>query len=184
MINSPDSSSAPVLREPQPGDLPQLRPILEHWIKDRDTGEVIPSEVAKVLGLVESQTQGNNDRYFMVATESDGQVIGLMGVQDASEAMLPFTSNPDNPNAAEIVNAYVSPNARTRGIGRLLLKSLESHARQLAFEEIVVNSGPRYKDSGWPFWTAVYGAPTGTAYGLYGPSGDAPVWRKELSGQK
>lgn len=188
-MSSPLDSPQPFLREPASDDLTKLRPILEHWVRDRNSGEIISSEIDSILSQVDAQLHGDHSRYFVVAEEvvddePTGKLLGVMGMQDASEAMRPFTSSPTNPNAAELVNAFVEPEARGRHIGRFLRRFLEAHARQLAFDEIIVNSGPRYKETGWPFWIASYGDPVGVAKELYGPGGDAMVWHKELPGQK
>jgi GNAT superfamily N-acetyltransferase len=91
--------------------------------------------------------------------------------------MLLHTST-DRP--VEFLNAYVDPERRNKGIGRALAGRLEEIALQAGHTEIIVNSGPRYKDSGWIFWTRLYGEPITTQKDYYGPGADAKIWRKLL----
>lgn len=186
-MSEKDQFPRPLLREPIAEDIPKLRPILEFWVRDSSTGEIITPEIDSILSQVAAQVHGIKNRYYVIAEEivedePNGNVLGLMGIQDVSEPMHPFTSSPQSPNAVELVNAFVDPKTRGKHIGRFLRQFLESHVRQLAFEEIVVNSGPRYMETGWPFWTASYGDPVGVITELYGPGGDAMVWYKELPG--
>ena len=59
-------------------------------------------------------------------------------------------------------------------------QALLDEAASREFSVAVVNSGPRYEKTGWPFWDRRLGRAVGKAVNLYGPGLDAPVWVKEL----
>lgn len=100
-----------------------------------------------------------------------------MGLQVPGETMRAFASSA---NPAEIINAYVSASQRGRGIGSALLRGMEQTAKDEGYSELIVNSGPRYQLSGWPFWQRMYGEPVALAEDYYGPRFHAAVWRKSL----
>lgn len=168
-----------VVRDLRTSDLSAIKPILEVWLKDRQTGQALPEEVEEDLQLMADSVGHRNDRTYIVAETSDGNVIGVIGYKTPDETMKSYTKTP---NPAELVNAYVNPNERKgKGVGRALVAKLEEKAREAGHTEIVLNSGPRYKDSGWGFYDKLYGyGRVGVAVGYYGEGGDAPVWRKEL----
>jgi len=70
------------------------------------------------------------------------------------------------------------------GIGRALAGFLEKRAGSEDRTELLVNSGRRYRRTGWPFWTRMYGQPIAVAEDYYGPLYDAMIWRKALTGPK
>lgn len=156
-------------------DLVQVRPILETYLRDRNTGALNTEEVQEDLDLMRQSCEGGNDRVYLVADDGK-QVIGVIGMRTPSEAMQAFTST-ERP--VELVNAYVAE--RHQGVGSALVERLEEEALIRYHTEIVLNSGPRYKDSGWGFYDNLPGyGRVGIATKLYGEGGDAPVWRKVL----
>lgn len=165
-----------LLRE---SDLLSLQPILETYLKSRDTGEPLPNEVAEDLQIMRESCLGRNKRTYYVAEETDGRILGVIGMTNPSEAMRRF-SKTDRP--VELVNAYVAKDHRAgRGVGRALVAKLEQEARARGYTEIILNSGPRYKATGWGFYDRLEGfMRIGIAEKLYGEGGDAPVWHKIL----
>lgn len=164
-----------LLRE---NDLPSLKPILETWIHSRDTGELLPEEVEEDLQVMRDSCSGKNDRTYFVAEE--GRIVGVIGMKPPKDALkqLVTTENP-----VELVNAYVAADKRKgQGVGTALVQKLESEARLRGNTEIILDSGPRYKDSGWGFYDKLSGfSRVGIAVKLYGEGGDAPVWHKVLT---
>jgi len=158
-------------------DLAAIRPILERWVFDRETGTPLPDEVDDVMRGIQGGIDGTLDRTYVVAEDPEGQVVGLMGLIPVSEKMVAFTTSP---NAGELINADIADNQRRKGVGRALKNTLEAIAMSRSYDEIVVNSGPRYESTGWPFWEKMYGPHVGIAKDLYGPGGDARVWRHAL----
>lgn len=158
-----------------------LRPIIEDSIKDSLTGITINSEVENVIRNVESSQKGDLDTYYAFAKDLGGNVLGLMGLQTPSEEMrkLAISRSP-----FEIINAFVLGSTRGSGIGKTLVEHMHTRVLNSGSQEIMVNSGPRYRLTGWPFWTKLYGDPIGKITDYYGPSLDAMVWRKILANKK
>ena|SRR3989338_8183862 len=166
-----------IVRNLQEADLELLRPILETWIKDRDTKKPLPQEVDSVIALMQKSARGEGDTRYVVAVEEE-KPIGVVGFRPLPETMAQYaqTAKP-----AELINAYVDSNFRQgQGVGRSLLQGLEDRVRQEGYEEILLNSGPRYKDTAWGFYNKMYGEPIAVMTNFYGEGGDAPVWRKSL----
>jgi len=162
-------------------DIPQLKPILETWIKDRNTHESLPDEVADVMDVMRKSIDGGNDRVYLVAEASDDQVIGVVGFKNPDETMLSFAKTH---NPAELINAYVAQDKRGgKGVGSTLVRRLEEEVILRGYTEIILNSGPRYKETGWGFYDKQPGyTRVGIAEKMYGEGGDAPVWSKVLEG--
>lgn len=160
-------------------DIPHLRPILESWLRfPAMTGELLTEEVRDTIEEIQKSLTHENNKQFFVAQSSDGAVVGMMGIQPLSWVMRPFAQTV---HPAEIINAYVHFEERQgKGVGRALVKTIEDESKKQGFDELLLNSGPRYKETGWPFWQKTYGEPVGIIKNHYGPTRDAPVWRKVL----
>jgi len=155
-----------------------LHPILETWIRDGDTHQIIPDEIEGVLNAVRESAQGTNDATYLVAETPEGEVIGMMGFRPPEERMMAYTTTS---NPVEFVNAFVAKDHRGgKGVGSKLVSALREQAKDKGHTEVVFNSGPRYKFSGWPIWLRLFGRPIAKAKGYYGEDGDASVWREEL----
>jgi GNAT superfamily N-acetyltransferase len=156
-------------------DIPQLQPILETWIRDSDTHEPLPDEIASLMEAMRLSISGKNDRIYMVAENTDKQIAGVMGFKNPDETMRSFAKTH---NPAELINAYVAQ--RGGGVGSALIRGIEAEAGMRGYTEIILNSGPRYKDTGWGFYDRQpeYKR-VGVAKQMY-KTGDAPVWSKIL----
>ena len=170
-----------VVRLIREDDIPKLQPILETWIRDSDTHEPLPDEVASLMEAMRLSIDGKNDRVYLVAEASDKQVVGVMGFKNPDETMQAFAKTH---NPAELVNAYVAQDQRGgKGVGSALIRGLETEARMRGYTEIILNSGPRYKETGWGFYDKQPGYErVGVAEKMY-RTGDAPVWSKVLQSQ-
>jgi len=164
------------VRPPRIEDLDALHPIFEYWIRDRYTGEIAPDEIAQTEASIVASINGETSQEFMVA-ERQGKILGIMGIQAPHGRMLDYAKTQ---KPMELITALVSDDARRTGAGKELVRALIKKATERGAEEIIVNSGPRYEKTGWPFWQHLFGEPIGTAVGFYGPGGDAKVWRKLL----
>lgn len=126
---------------------------------------------------MQATSAGEGDRNYMVAETLDGKVTGVMGLAPIGKGLRQYG---ETERPVEVVNAFVTDSERGRGAGRALLSRLEELAAQQGFTELVVTSGPRYKEKGWPFWTKVFGPAIAIVKDAFGPGNDAPVWRKQL----
>jgi GNAT superfamily N-acetyltransferase len=68
---------------------------------------------------------------FLVGYDDDGRAVCGGGVKRLSE------------NVAEIKRMYVVPEARGRGVARVLLAALEDAARELGYARIRLDTGPK-----------------------------------------
>jgi ribosomal protein S18 acetylase RimI-like enzyme len=164
-----------LIRYAQHGDIVPLRPILETWI--RWEGKIIRKEVEGNLANIQKSINGEIAAKFLVAESTTGEVIGTIGFTPPDERLLSF-ANTERP--IELINAYVSKEHRAgKGVGTALVKQVEEESLALGYTEVILNSGPRYKDTGWGFYDKIGYSKAGIArryYGFY----DAPVWRKKL----
>lgn len=159
-------------------DIDSLTPILEQWVRDPETSLVIDDEVADIQDKMRSSLAGaNSDRQYLVAEDENGLVTGVMGIANPSDDMKGFAQT-DNP--IEIVNAFADIQAQNKGVGSELLNNVFSLTKALGATEIIVNSGPRYKDSAWAFYDKKFDGRLTILKDKYGPGLDAPVWSKVL----
>jgi GNAT superfamily N-acetyltransferase len=68
---------------------------------------------------------------FLVVRDDDGRALACGGVTRFDD------------ERGELKRMYVLPEARGRGLGRLLLDELERHARELGFSALVLETGDR-----------------------------------------
>lgn len=109
-------------------DIGQIIPILETWIRDSETGELLPEEILNLLRAMSESARGEGDRTYLVAESAFDGIVGVIGLRQPEERMLPFTVS-ENP--AELINAYVSKEHRGgKGVGSALVATLEQEARQ------------------------------------------------------
>ena len=164
------------VREVTVDDVDALREILRTAVVHPFSQEAYENEIEDVLRNVQDSLEGNRYQYY-VAT-SEGKVLGMMGLRAVEEDMRPHATRD---NACELINAYVHKDARGTGAGRLLVDTIVQRARELGFDELVLNSGPRYMLTGWPFWNRVFGQPNTQLRGFYGQGWHAMFWSKLLT---
>jgi hypothetical protein len=63
-------SFAGAVRVPEEKDLPAIKPILEAWIRDSETHEIIPVEVEGVMEAIRGSMTRVNDIHYLVAEEA------------------------------------------------------------------------------------------------------------------
>ena len=169
-----------IVRTLQREDIPQLKPILETWIRNMITHEILSEEVEKDSAFLEGSLDGSNGRQYLVAQTHEGKLVGVIGLSPLKEPLKQFATT-ERP--IELVNAYVDRNYRGgQGVGTALVKALRERAEKQGFTEVLLDSGPRYRVTGWGFWDKQSGfRRVGVAKDLYGPRNDAPVWQRLLS---
>lgn len=166
------------IRSLQAADLPAVERILQIWVRDSPSSPPLGDEIARILARMSgSLSEERGVRYLVAATE-DEQIMGVVGMRPPNPEMLQFVST-DRP--VEMINAYVDTRHRKgRGVGTALVRELERLARELGYTEMLLNSGPRYRHSGWEFFDKLSYERRGLARDLYGEGQHAPVWSKIL----
>ena len=160
-------------------DIENLLPVVREWVKDRDTGIVSEEEVSSIKERISNSLTGDGYKYFVVR-DDNGIAIGCAGVREPDDIMKEYKSSPVK-KSTELVNVFLSNKYRGMDLGKKLLEYTFQKAKEKGYEEILWNSGPRYKDSAWGFYNKLVGNPVAIIKDLYGKDGDAPVWRKELN---
>lgn len=159
-------------------DVIKIKEIMTQWFRHWKTGELLQDEVDEAIDNI-NKSIDNPDyaRYIVIESVKDG-VIGFAGLKSPIQEMKQFTTSP---NSIELVNLFLDNKQRAKGYGKNLIDSVESHARAKGSDEIVLNSGPRYKDTAWGFYDSLPGYNrVGILKDFYGEGIEAPVWRKNL----
>jgi GNAT superfamily N-acetyltransferase len=164
-------------------DVDPLMEVSRQWVKDRFTGDVVEGELGEIKSRMLGSLESTEYRYFVVRDEKQN-AIGCCAIREPEEKMQRYKSTPTS-KSVELINVFLDNKYRGKGLGYKLMSYLFEKAKELGNEEVIWNSGPRYKDSAWEFYTKLVGKPIAiaTAYYGYAPNGDssdAPVWRKKL----
>lgn len=126
--------------------------------------------------MAASLHQDRRYQYLVAATDGK-EIVGVVGMRPPTPDMLRFASM-EQP--IEMINTYVDSRYRGYGVGAALVRELEQLAQEHGYSEIIVNSGPRYRHSGWKFYDKLGYERRGIAWDLYGEGAHAPVWCKIL----
>lgn len=159
-------------------DVDDLIEVARQWVRNRHTGQVEEEELAEIRSRMLSSLQSQEYRYFVIRDE-DRKAIGCCAIREPEEAMQQYKSSPDS-KTSELVNVFLDNSHRGLGLGYRLMNYMFEKAKEFGQEEVIWNSGPRYKNSAWDFYTKLVGKPFTIAKDFYDKGGDAPVWRKQL----
>jgi ribosomal protein S18 acetylase RimI-like enzyme len=169
-----------IVRPLRAADLPAVERILQTWVRDSLSGAPVAAEIAEFLARMSGSLIEERVYRYLVAVEVakvEG-TIGVVGMRPANPEMLPFAAT-ERP--VELINIYIdSRHRKGRGVGTALVRELERRAREQGYGEVIVNSGPRYRDSGWEFFDKLGYERRGMARDLYGQGKHARVWSKIL----
>lgn len=165
------------IRDLEERDLTAVEAILREWLMPPEGSQRMEEEIAgRLVHLRESLVSGSS-RSFVVA-DLDGEVIGIMGVQTEgiAEELLEAGER-----AAELISAFVRRDVTGRGVGRRLAEEIEARARRWGADTLVVVSGARHRERGYPFWTARYGPAVRRDEDFWAPGAERVVWRAPLA---
>jgi ribosomal protein S18 acetylase RimI-like enzyme len=158
-------------------DLAAIDEILKQWLIDSQTGELDVEELDQDMVNLRGSLEGENAKQYFVATEGD-RVVGVMGYSELKPELLPFvkTTKP-----GELINAYVHKDLQGgAGVGTALLNTIESLAKSKGCTEVILDSGPRHRLTGHPFYIKKGYEKAGIIPDYYGPGGDTTVFRREI----
>lgn len=72
-----------------------------------------------------------------------------------------------------------------QGVGTALINANQNLARSMGKKEILLESGPRHTNSGYPFYDKQHGfRRVGIIKDFYGPGADTVVWQKTFETPK
>lgn len=158
-------------------DIPGLKKISEYWL--RDDSVIATDEVKGDMATLRKSLDANSGKTIFVAQTQDGETIGMMGLSEKpKEPLIPFAKTDD---PSELIVAYVHPDHTGRGVGTALITAVQNLAIRLGKKEILLESGPRHKKTGYPFYDQQPGFErVGVISDFYGAGQDTVVWRKTL----
>ncbi|MBU0976689.1 MAG: GNAT family N-acetyltransferase [Patescibacteria group bacterium] len=128
--------------KPYKSDLKAIRLILKQWTD--------PEEVEKYIERIENEINGKTEynMHFFVL-KKDNIVVGVGGIADPPPKSHKF-SRFKNPGDIKIL--YMDNRFRGQGLGRILLEHLEEKAKKFGYDELLIRSAERYRDTAYGFY--------------------------------
>ncbi|MBP6974787.1 MAG: GNAT family N-acetyltransferase [Candidatus Pacebacteria bacterium] len=154
-----------------PEDLPGVTNILSQSFSDTEDVNYMISLIKDSL----SDTPQYPGEFYVVAKDDAGTVLGLLGYRDAITKLKQFSVG-NKP--IEIYSLFVYTNVRQKGNGRSLVNFLEEYATKNGYDEILVRSADKFKETGWVFYEKMGFTLAGTIEGSTGSISN--VYRKSV----
>ncbi|PAK42072.1 MULTISPECIES: arsinothricin resistance N-acetyltransferase ArsN1 family A [Peribacillus] len=120
-----------IIREAIEADLDSIKDIYNQGIEDRIA--TLETET-KDQAYMEEWFAEHNGRYKLIVAEQDGEIVGWSSLNQ-------YNSRKAYKGVADL-SVYISRNHRGKGIGGLLLQSIEEHAKENDFNKIVLFTFP------------------------------------------
>ncbi|MCA9386399.1 GNAT family N-acetyltransferase [Candidatus Dojkabacteria bacterium] len=160
-------------------DIPQLYKLLEQRVIDPDTGKIFYDEINRIIeSMAGNWGEDNRKRKYLVARDGN-RVLGCMAYSAPDMSMCKHFGfeHPSTADAIELLNAFVLEQGN--GVGRKLFEAICEVGRNLGKSYLVINSGPRYKDS-WGFYDKMCDESCGFIENKYGDKRHANTWQIRL----
>jgi L-amino acid N-acyltransferase YncA len=158
-------------------DIPAVEAILTDWLSSYSTAERAKDEIEHRVEFIGASITGDTGCRFLVAEDDAGEVVGIMGLQGTGIAPELLTTGE---RVAELTTAYLRRDRRGAGAGRALADEIEARATELGFTTLVIVSGSRNEETGYPFWQRRYGDPIRRDDDYWAPGAERVVWKAEL----
>lgn len=120
-----------IIREAVETDLDSIKDIYNQGIEDRIA--TLETET-KDQAYMEEWFAKHNGRYKLIVAEQDGEIVGWSSLNQ-------YNSRKAYKGVADL-SVYISRDHRGKGIGCLLLQSIEEHAKENDFNKIVLFTFP------------------------------------------
>ncbi len=120
-----------IIREAVETDLDSIKDIYNQGIEDRIA--TLETET-KDQAYMEEWFAKHNGRYKLIVAEQDGEIVGWSSLNQ-------YNSRKAYKGVADL-SVYISRDHRGKGIGGLLLQSIEEHAKENDFNKIVLFTFP------------------------------------------
>ncbi len=130
------------IRKPQKNDIEAIKKILSQWTE----AEEVEKYAERILNELNNKIEFNTR--FWVITDNDIP-IGIGGISDPLPKVK-HLSKGNNP--IEIKILYLDNNSRGKGAGKKLLQFIENILSKGNYDEIIVRSAERYKDTAYGFY--------------------------------
>jgi GNAT superfamily N-acetyltransferase len=159
-------------------DIELLDPTLRWWMSEG--GKAKEEEVRATKERMRTSISAVHDDVYLVARDCPGgPPAGVMGCGGLDTRFYPYRSSPDA-KAAGLLTAFIAPDYRGRGLGKVLIIEVFHQAGASGCTEVIWSSHPRYRETAWEFYTAMAGDPIGIIDGFFFAGSLSPVWRKSL----
>jgi GNAT superfamily N-acetyltransferase len=159
-------------------DIELLDATLRWWMSEE--GRVKEEEVRETKERMRTSISDIHDDVYIVARDrTGGPPAGVMGCGCLDTRFYPYRSSP-GAKAAGLLTAFIAPDYRGRGLGKVLIIEVFHKAGASGCTEVIWSSNPRYRETAWEFYTAMAGEPIGTIDGFFFTGSLSPVWRKSL----
>lgn len=152
-------------------DIPSISNILSQSFSDTEDVNYMTNLIKDSL----SDTPQYPGEFYVVAKNDKGVVVGLLGYRDTIAKFKQFSKG-NKP--IEIYSLFVDTNLRQKGIGTSLIKFLEDYAIKNNYDEIIVRSADKFKDTGWIFYEKMGFILAGTIEGSTGNLSN--IYRKSV----
>lgn len=147
-----------IIRSIKESDLKAIENLFSDWMINEETGAVSKKEVEHYLRYIKNslndQVLDDFNAGYLVAETSKREIVGIIAFRKPIKKILPFTTTP---NPAELNHVFVAKEHRGEGIGSALIKKMLEVVKQRGYTEIIVRSGPMYKETGWGFYDKLSG---------------------------
>jgi GNAT superfamily N-acetyltransferase len=161
-------------------DIELLDPTLRWWMSEQ--GQVREEEVRVTKERMRASIRDAHEDVYVVARDrAGGSPAGVMGFGCLDARFFPYRSS-IGAKAAGLLTAFISPDYRGRGLGKVLIDEVFHKARTSGCTEVIWSSNPRYRETAWKFYTVMAGDHVGTIDDFFFPGSLSPVWRKSLRG--
>ena len=171
LVIAPDIQIEPL----KPTDVEGLLSILREDVRDRDTGEVIESDIQKIQGFMRGEKDEHGRvRKYLVARGDDDRVYGCMAYSSPPDPDIVSLFKSDPIHSAQLLDVFVpDPDVASKLLNRLCIQAAKEGKRQLW-----IASNLRY-ESYWVFFEKMCGRPKGFFW-RSGEQGHTEIWLKSL----
>jgi len=123
-------------------DLESIRGILSQWTE----AEEVEKYVSRIAEEIEGEREFNA-RYWVGKLK--GKIVGVVGISDPLPKVLGLAKGK---NPGEIKILYIDGKERGKGVGRILVNLVERKALSEKYDELLVRSAERYKNTAYGFY--------------------------------
>jgi ribosomal protein S18 acetylase RimI-like enzyme len=154
-------------------DFKEVMDMLKVFFKEFVDAEAVKLKASSIVDSMQDSLN-NQNKYYLTAKKNN-RIIGIIGIQKQLDTAMHKLKQTDRP--VEIKNFFIQKAERGIGIGTMLVDKIKIQAKQSNYTEIILNSGPRYKNSGWGFYDQLIDFKrVGVIKNYYGDGIDAQVW--------
>jgi len=153
-----------ILQKPKLDDISLIETILSQWTDNEEVSKYLERIKNEISGIIEYNTH-----FWTIKFEND--TIGILGISNLLPKTKPFITGK---NPIELKIMYLNNSFRGYGLGKTAIKELETLVKSLSYDEILIRSAKRYKNTAWAFYQKMGYLQIGTV------DDDMAVFRKTL----